>query len=464
MTVTNALGQSAYTHYNYRLGRADIVTDTNGARTRTQFDVFGRPQKIFAPGEPDNASPTAQYDYFFGSAGTPSRVHVQVRSDLGGSNPATYQHAWWLYDGRGRVLQKQTQGLNGQIILVNTKYDALGQPWYFSNPYAISGYDPINDTPQYKTPDWNQPYTENTYDVLGRLTRVDSPGIPLPTLYTYDHGLTTITDANGHKNDSLVDLMGRTMQVREYQNNAVYATTKYAYDYADRLLDTWDASGNNTQITYDWLGRKTEMVDPDMGHWYYDYDDAGNLKRQTDARGNSVCFTYDELNRLKVKEARQNTTTCTSGTVAYTVNYGYDDTTNGNKGVGRRTSMTDATGNTKWRYALDGRTLTTIQTIDTNIFTTTATSDAMGRLYSTTYPGGEQVTQTYNTQGLLWQVGSYATNSDYNAAGQLTSMTFGSGLQTTYGYDSQNLRLLTLQTSAHHRQLAYSRANHVYIR
>jgi hypothetical protein len=117
MTVTNQLGHIAYTHYNFRLGRADVVTDTNGARTKTEFDVFGRTQKIFAPGESDNQTPTAQYDYFFGSSGVPSRVHVKVRSDLGGANAAAFQEAWWFYDGRGRAIQKQTQGLNGQIIL-----------------------------------------------------------------------------------------------------------------------------------------------------------------------------------------------------------------------------------------------------------------------------------------------------------------------------------------------------------
>ncbi len=184
-SVRNAKLHTATTQYNFRLGKAESVTDANGTATRTEFDVFGRALKIFAPGEASSSNPTAQYDYFMGNTGVPSRVHVQVRSDLGGTNPATYQHAWWLFDGRGRLIQKQAQGLNGQTLLANTRYNNLGQAYRASNPYAISGYDPLN-SPQYQTPDWNQPYTQNTFDPIGRVTRTDSPGIPAKSGYDRD--------------------------------------------------------------------------------------------------------------------------------------------------------------------------------------------------------------------------------------------------------------------------------------
>ena len=436
-----------------QLGKAEIVTDANGAPTRTEFDVFGRALKIFAPGEASSSNPTAQYDYFMGNTGVPSRVHVQVRSDLGGTNPATYQHAWWLFDGRGRLIQKQAQGLNGQTLLANTRYNNLGQAYRASNPYAISGYDPIN-TPQYQTPDWNQPYTQNTFDPIGRVTRTDSPGIPAPTLMTYNHQWMTVTDANGHTKDSFTDGFGRVTQVVEHNLGATY-TTNYGYDTLDRLMDTWDNANNNTHLTYDWLGRKTTMQDPDMGSWGYEYDNAGNLKRQSDARGNSLCFLYDELNRLTEKKARQATANCAGGTVAYMVNYFYDDTTNGNKGIGRRTSMTDPTGNTQFVYDLIGRVMTTTQTIDTSSYTTIVTSDAMGRARSTKYPDNEIVNQTYNAQGLPQTLinadalpFTYIAGANYNAASQMTTLTFGNNVVTTYGYNSQNLRLLTLQTGA----------------
>jgi YD repeat-containing protein len=52
---------------------------------------------------------------------------------------------------------------------------------------------------------------------------------------------------------------------------------------------------------YDVLGRKTGMLDPDMGVWKYEYDNAGNLITQTDALSQSVIFAYDALNRVTGK-------------------------------------------------------------------------------------------------------------------------------------------------------------------
>ena len=46
---------------------------------------------------------------------------------------------------------------------------------------------------------------------------------------------------------------------------------------AGRLLTVQDHASNQTTLTYDLLGRKTSMNDPDMGAWQYRYDAAGNL-------------------------------------------------------------------------------------------------------------------------------------------------------------------------------------------
>ncbi|MBK7181388.1 MAG: hypothetical protein IPH82_30130 [Chloroflexi bacterium] len=46
-------------------------------------------------------------------------------------------------------------------------------------------------------------------------------------------------------------------------------------------------------MTYDGLGRKRFMHDPDMGDWYYTYDAAGNLISQIDANLQTLAFTYD---------------------------------------------------------------------------------------------------------------------------------------------------------------------------
>ncbi|MCP4709534.1 MAG: RHS repeat protein, partial [Planctomycetes bacterium] len=59
------------------------------------------------------------------------------------------------------------------------------------------------------------------------------------------------------------------------------ATTAYTYNATGELVRVEDAAGNVTRITYDRLGGKTAMNDPDMGHWVYSYEETiSGLKRE----------------------------------------------------------------------------------------------------------------------------------------------------------------------------------------
>lgn len=431
--------------YNSRMGVIIKTTDPNGAITTTEYDVFGRRTKVWAPSEQGYAA-TAEYSYCLPPECAQPRVRVRVRSDIGGAVSVTYQEAYYFYDGLGRVIQKQTQPETGTPILLNTAYDERGKVKWVSLPYQAAG-----TLGTYIAPDWDRPKTVTTYDALGRITLITHPDTTTTTT-VFNQRLTTVTDANGHKKDFRRDPMGRTDRVREYQNNTVYATTTYGYDISDRLVDTFDHLGNNTHITYDRLGRKTAMDDPDMGLWGYAYDNAGNLKRQTDAKNQSLCFNYDALNRVTQKQARTGTSDCAFGTVSYTVTYGYDSITNGNKGYGRRTSMTDPSGSTAWTYDLEGQLISTSQTITgapNNPYVTSSTFDAMGRARSMVYPGPnpETVNLTYNGQGLLETLGTFVSGASYNAAGQLTNVQFGNGSSTTYSYDPDNARITDIDTT-----------------
>jgi YD repeat-containing protein len=45
--------------------------------------------------------------------------------------------------------------------------------------------------------------------------------------------------------------------------------TIYGYDLQGNLTSVTDAANNLTTITYDLLGRKQTMIDPDMGSWSF---------------------------------------------------------------------------------------------------------------------------------------------------------------------------------------------------
>jgi RHS repeat-associated protein len=160
------------------------------------------------------------------------------------------------------------------------------------------------------------------------------------------------------------------------------------------------------------------------------------------------------LNRATTKTARTGTS-CASSPVAYTVTFGYDDITNGNKGYGRRTSLSDSFGNNQtWKYDLQGRVVSTAQTIPgapANPYTTAFAYDAMDRVRTMTYPDGEVVTTSYNAQGLpdtlTGSLTNFVTATNYNAASQLTSLTFNNTAVTNYTYNANNLRLTDIVTT-----------------
>jgi len=226
-----------------------------------------------------------------------------------------------------------------------------------------------------------------------------------------------------------------------------YMYTTYTYDTLGNLIQVRDDADNLTTITYDMLGRKTSMVDPDMGTWYYYYDNNGNLIAQVDARNQATNLYYDALNRLKGKTYTTGVASPAAysrpadpGSGHYALEYTYDSTAGGNYGLGLRTGLSDASGSTTYIYDARGRLAQEIRTIsDSGTYTTAFTYDNLDRITSVTYPGGEVVTTLYNDRGLPVDLsgsvsGDLVDSVEYNAFAQMTSLDLHNGIQTTYGY------------------------------
>jgi len=229
-------------------------------------------------------------------------------------------------------------------------------------------------------------------------------------------------------------------------------TTGYAYDEMDNLVAVTDADLNQTTMTYDALGRKIEMIDPDMGRWFYDYDPAGNLITQIDAGKQAIDFYYNARGQLKGKFYTSGVndldTHNRNASPAYDVAYYYDESGQG-ESLGRRTRMTDASGQTTWAYDVRGRVSSETKVIDGVSYTTGYTYNAMDQVTTMTYPDGEQVTQTYNNatqpESLTSNLGTYVSNAAYAGAGLLTQFTSGNNVTTNYTYNSLSQRLASLQ-------------------
>ncbi len=338
------------------------------------------------------------------------------------------------YNGLGQLLQESRPG-DGPNILTDYQYDLLGRLQSVSTPYAEG------DAPVYTTYD---------YDVLNRPT--DITNIDGTTRHIIYQDGNRILERNEAKQwtEQRFDSRGRLTATLVYSaapstsppsggSGGLYTTTRYDYDQRDNLNRITLYDGNNVQLapaitmTTNSLGQQRAMFDPDMGHWSYDYDNNGNLISQIDGRNETIDFSYDALNRLITKTDNDE----------LNISYNYDE---GNFGKGQRTAMLDKSGQTTWMYDPLGRVLSETKTY-TNVnsgmprFTTDYSYNALNRIQNMTYPDGEVISYTYNTQGFVSQMSSswgqdYLSEANFTVQDQVDSMTLGNGVKIGYNYNS----------------------------
>ena len=314
--TTNALGhQVTNTYYGiagvptsgagyYGLwGQLKSTTDPNQQTATKVYDVFGRPVKSISPLD-SLTYPTTLTEY----AEYPTHTQVTRKQRVEHGESATIDLSVFS-DGLGRLIQKKSaSGVSGQFIVSGqSEYNVRGLPERKYLPrFTANGLDVMDAV------DPSKPHATLQYDAMGRVTNSINPDGTFSSV-DYDDWTTTAVDENGHQQKSYFDAYGRLIKKEEYLGAdgrsshypasayLLYASTYYSYDSEGNLTQTKDAHNNITTITYDKLGRKTAMDDPDMGAWSYGYDLNGNLAWQMDSEGQQIDFTYDALNRLTRK-------------------------------------------------------------------------------------------------------------------------------------------------------------------
>ena len=342
-------------------GQERSKTDANNQTAYTTYDTLGRPSTSISPLD-SVALPTEQKTYNI----QPNYIAVTDTARVSNGSTATMS-AVSYYDGLGRLIETKSLGpIAGQYIVSGqTVYDNRGLPVQKYLPYFTSNnlntMDPINTI---------EPSSQATYDPMGRVITKTNPDGTYSSV-VYNQWATTSTDENGHMQQNLVDAFGRLVQKQEYtgadgrssnypaSSYTLYATTSYSYDAKGNLTSVTDAHNNVTSITYDNLGRKIGMNDPDMGKWQYGYDGNGNLIWQEDAKGQVISFKYDALNRLKNKTDAItgpiiNLPNLTPQAATFNVNYNFD-ATSPVFGIGRLSSVGYDTGSASFVYDQLGR-------------------------------------------------------------------------------------------------------------
>jgi len=159
-----------------------------------------------------------------------------------------------------------------------------------------------------------------TYDLLGRITKVEFPLLPgqsqrsyTETVYDDTNRTVTIIDQLRHYITRHYDKLGRLTDTKQYTgqygSGTLFATISYSYRYDNRLSTIIDPGNDTYTLSYDFLGRYTQILYPDSSSVSYSYDDTNNKVTFTNWRGYDRIYWYDWLNRLEKVEEEYTTDT-----------------------------------------------------------------------------------------------------------------------------------------------------------
>ncbi|KAF0196209.1 MAG: hypothetical protein FD167_5834, partial [bacterium] len=224
-------------------------------------------------------------------------------------------------------------------------------------------------------------------------------------------------------------------------DNEAYNTT-YSYNGADELTGIRDSYRNNFNFTYDSLGSKIQLNDPDLGTWQYQYYLSNNLIKQTDNRGQLTRLSYDSLNRLLRKDYTEESTILT-----YDKQY-------------QSTLYNASLPNVTYTYTYDDRLriIKEIATLENLSFETGNNYDSMDRVIKKILPDSAELDFYYNQMNKLDKIKGYINKTSYNAFGLPTNRTYFNSRITKFDYNQQNARLRQISTD-NIQQLNYTYDN-----
>jgi len=321
---TNQLNQVTTMAYDVNNNKTNEVAFLNGVPYATNSYTYNTNLNVMLTStDPNNHTSTYTYD---------------SNGDLLISTDANQNGSTNVYDGNGNLIQT---------------VDALGRGVTnnYSDGLLISSENAIGTT------------TLNTYDnyenLIGTGTVDASSKILSTNTYAYD--------SDGNRTNSTA--------WRLVNGNWTPAITQYVYDAKNRVIETINPDGGQSQVYYDNNGNQQETMDA-LGNWTlnsydsqshliqtvnwdghnlvpiatnsYSYDANGNRTNTIDANGHSTTYIYDALGRVVQTIYPDGSTNLTVydgvGRTAETVDARGTTTAFGYDPAGRRLAVTNALG------------------------------------------------------------------------------------------------------------------------
>ena len=300
---------------------------------------------------------------------------------------------WTYFDVLGRPILKASETFNAgvagkDISAICTSYNAAGKPSRVSNPFFLSGSADPSTGPNGLSGVCVAPerrWTNTTYDLLGRKTKVVAPDAS-EIVTDYYGADTTIWDQRLNPTTQTKNAQGEL----ERTSDAAGLVTRYAY-YADGTLKsvTRDTPSGDVvnSFTYDSLGRKVQQSDPDTGTTNVAYNALGELIAQVDGQGQRIEHWMDARGRVWKKVVKRS-----NGEVDTESNFTYDTGVNAlgqlsGESISGRYQAWEPQGTLSHSFSRQinydalGRPSSTLTEIDGSTFTTQQYHDSLGRVW-----------------------------------------------------------------------------------
>lgn len=259
----------------------------------------------------------------------------------------------------------------------------------------------------------------------------------------------TGVDPNALTTQLTYDSLGRPTQVQQPANTgtSTLTVTGLGWDLQDAVTRVSDPRGLTTTYTVKGLNTPVQQSSPDTSTSTYAYDAAGRVSTSTDARGKTTTFAYDNLGRMV--SASYPTGTATA--------FVYDGGGSPYDGArGQLTQITDASGSTTYAYDSIGRLTSKTAVVSPRTYTVSYgwgdSGKSLDKLTSIIYPSGTRVNYSYDDYGSVSGITINPVNSNgigysttttvvlstvtYAAQNQVSGWKWSSGLDRTIGYDS----------------------------
>lgn len=295
--VRDASGEVTLYEFDSRFGLPKEKTDPNDLVETWVYDAFGRPMSHDTP---EGVGETWSYSIALPDTG-PSFAIPAVTAVNHSVNDGSFEIA--KSDALGRVVRKESSGLLGATVRVDTEYDEAGRVGRLTRPYSGSTNSQGIITNHYTAAGELEGRTlaDGNNVEINRASRRSLISDVVPSGLISDVAgvwIEQTIDENDNTDVRVLDHGGNVLVNVDAESNV----TLFRYGAFDQVKEIEDSQGNITLIDYDIAGRMIGRDDPDAGEHNFRYTGFDEQSYHEDAESNEEFTFYDVLGRVQRRE------------------------------------------------------------------------------------------------------------------------------------------------------------------